>query len=487
MLCALDLGPSPTRNTSRNFRPRVHTRCRARLDLTPRPRTSLRCAEKFLRASEECSRLERARSALGLPATATEVLEAPMEELSELKKLWAELSTVWANLHKLKDLPWASVCSLVCASTPSKFVCSRAQEQMAQGNIPHAHTLQVAPRKLRQSLEGLVDQMKAMPNWTRHYAAYDHLQARIKGYLKANALVVELRSEALRERHWRTLISKLRVNWTMSDLRLGEVWDADLDANENIIRDVVTVAQGEMALEEFLKQVKETWQTYEIDFVNFQVCTLWRSSVPGSRFPRIFGLGLCSNTCTLDHCTHTAEQDASDPRVGRSVWQAAGAPQRAAGHDPLPLLQGAYIFASLLSLSLSPTLMAWKDGDDSWHPRIANARALLTAPTHPRVHTHTHAHAQVFAEEAGSWDDKINRLYTVFDIWIDVQRRWVYLEGIFTNSQNIRRLLPAETARFDRCRPSPCFLPRSMCARLLTGLLTSSFPLFAASTRSSLR
>lgn len=82
---------------------------------------------------------------------------------------------------------------------------------------------------------------------------------------------MELRSEALRERHWKALIAKLRVNWAMSDLRLGDIWDANLELNEAIIREVVTMAQGEMGLEEFLKQVKETWQSYEIDFVNFQV------------------------------------------------------------------------------------------------------------------------------------------------------------------------------------------------------------------------
>lgn len=49
--------------------------------------------------------------------------------------------------------------------------------------------MQVVPRKLRQSLEGLIEQMKSMPNWTRHYAAYDYLHAILKSYLKANALV----------------------------------------------------------------------------------------------------------------------------------------------------------------------------------------------------------------------------------------------------------------------------------------------------------
>jgi len=35
---------------------------------------------------------------------------------------------------------------------------------------------------------------------------------------------------------------------------------------------------------------------------------------------------------------------------------------------------------------------------------------------------------KVFEEEALAWEDKLNRLLSLFDVWIDVQRRWVYLE-----------------------------------------------------------
>lgn len=35
------------------------------------------------------------------------------------------------------------------------------------------------------------------------------------------------------------------------------------------------------------------------------------------------------------------------------------------------------------------------------------------------------------------------------DVWIDVQRQWVYLEGIFSGSADIKHLLPVETARFQ--------------------------------------
>lgn len=68
-------------------------------------------------------------------------------------------------------------------------------------------------------------------------------------------LIVELKSDALKERHWRALMRKLRVNWVLSELSLGQVWDVDLQMNEGVVKDIILTAQGEMALEEFLRQV----------------------------------------------------------------------------------------------------------------------------------------------------------------------------------------------------------------------------------------
>ena len=54
---------------------------------------------------------------------------------------------------------------------------------------------------------------------------------------------------------------------------------------------------------------------------------------------------------------------------------------------------------------------------------------------------------KVFEDDAMAWEDRLNR---IFDVWIDIQRRWVYLEGIFTGSADIKHLLPNESQRFQR-------------------------------------
>lgn len=124
---------------------------------------------------------------------------------------------------------------------------------------------------------------------------------------QVNMLVIELKSEALKDRHWKQLMKRLHVNWVLSELTLGQIWDVDLQKNEMVVKDVLLVAQGEMALEEFLKQVerlyslfiknilqlsiqlikilvlfviiihhafgsqiREVWNSYELDLVNYQ-------------------------------------------------------------------------------------------------------------------------------------------------------------------------------------------------------------------------
>lgn len=53
-----------------------------------------------------------------------------------------------------------------------------------------------------------------------------------------------------------------------------------------------------------------------------------------------------------------------------------------------------------------------------------------------------------FEEDALSWEDRLNKINALFDVWIDVQRRWVYLEGLFSGSADIATLLPMESNRF---------------------------------------
>lgn len=56
---------------------------------------------------------------------------------------------------------------------------------------------------------------------------------------------------------------------------------------------------------------------------------------------------------------------------------------------------------------------------------------------------------QAFEEEATAWHDKLTRLFAITNSWMEVQHQWVYLEGIFSGSADIKQLLPNESNRFQ--------------------------------------
>ncbi|RKP21941.1 P-loop containing nucleoside triphosphate hydrolase protein, partial [Rozella allomycis CSF55] len=54
-----------------------------------------------------------------------------------------------------------------------------------------------------------------------------------------------------------------------------------------------------------------------------------------------------------------------------------------------------------------------------------------------------------FEQDCIIWESKLTKIQLLFDVWIDVQRQWVYLEGIFSDNSDIQHLLPVESARFQ--------------------------------------
>ena len=101
-------------------------------------------------------------------------------------------------------------------------------------------------------------QLKNLPDSLRQYASYEFVKKLIQNYQKVNMLIVELKSAALKDRHGKTLCKELRVDWVLSKLTLDQVWNVDLQRHEGTVKDIILAAQDEMALEEFLNQVKKT-------------------------------------------------------------------------------------------------------------------------------------------------------------------------------------------------------------------------------------
>ena len=132
---------------------------------------------KLNRVKEEYDLVCRAKEALDLELTRHTRLEPVFEELRDLKAVWTALSGIWSQINELREIAWATV----------------------------------QPRKLRQQIDSLLSSTKDMPTRMRQYAAFEYVQDVLKGLLKSNTIVSELKSEALKERHWKQLFKVLRL------------------------------------------------------------------------------------------------------------------------------------------------------------------------------------------------------------------------------------------------------------------------------------
>ncbi|KAL3113940.1 hypothetical protein niasHT_017890 [Heterodera trifolii] len=287
--------------------------------------------DKFKRLRDERSNVLNAKntweisySLIHISNQTTNKLEIAIKELNDLTGVWNSLLPVYNNIDELKEIPWLSVQS----------------------------------RKLRQNLEKLLKKLMDLPSQCRSYESYDYAMRLLLSYLKMNSLIIELKSDLLKERHWRNLTREMHVNWVLSELTLGQVWDIDLSRHEETIKKIMIVAHGERVLEDYVRQVKDYWTDYSVDLVNYQ----------------------------------------QKPNLIRG----------------------------------------WDDLFNKLKEHMSNLEQMKSSPYYKQ-----------FEEDALSWEEKLNKMNTIFNSWIYVQRRYVYLEGLFTGSANIAHLLPSESNRFN--------------------------------------
>ncbi|TVY72993.1 Dynein heavy chain [Fusarium oxysporum f. sp. cubense] len=281
---------------------------------------------RISKLQDDAQMVVKAKEALDIPASMDTSLESTLEEVRDFQSVWSNLSTIWASLNETRDILWTAV----------------------------------QPRKIRSKVDDLIKSTKDMPSRMRQYAAFEHVQGILRGFLKVNPILSDLKSDAIRERHWVKIYKQIKPQkrFSPSSMTLGDVWDLNLIATEVIVKDIIAQAQGEMALEEFLKQVRETWQNYALEMVNYQ--------------------------------------------------------------NKIRLIRG------------------WDDLFAKCSENLNSLQAMKHSPYYKE-----------FEEEAVSWEDKLNRVHVLFDVWIDVQRQWVYLEGVFTGNADIKHLLPIESGRFQ--------------------------------------
>jgi dynein heavy chain 1 len=271
--------------------------------------------------------LSKAKDALGMDVgPGSDEIARCLDEVFDLTEVWEAVSKPYTALLEIKDTLWATA----------------------------------VMRKVRKTLDDLLIELRSLPNKIRQYDACTSLYDKIKSFIGGHSTLSDLKTGALKDRHWKTILQKLNVHVSFSELTVGMLWDNGLLERKKEFAEILQTAQGEMAIENFLNEIRDRWMKQELDLVLYQ--------------------------------------------------------------NRVRLIRG------------------WDDLFTTLDDHTGGLVLMRSSPYYRSV--------REFQEDGNLWEDRLTKLRSAFDSWIDVQRRWVYLEGIFLGGADIKAQLPAEWSRF---------------------------------------
>jgi dynein heavy chain, axonemal len=219
--------------------------------------------------------------------------------------------------------------------------------------------------KLNDGMDETISKHKKLPKVAQSHAVYGIVKEEMEKFRTTIPLLVQLKADALRERHWQKLLSLTGKSFSIDQntFTLGKLFEMDLGAYSDQVNEICNAASKELAIEAGLAKIKETWSVMSLDL-----------------FPYMKG---------------------DIPR----------------GH----ILKGTEEVTTAIDENMT-ALQA-----------MAGSKFVIA-----------------FLEEVKAWEKKLSTISECCDIWLVTQRKWMYLEGIFVGSDDIRMQLPEAAKSFDK-------------------------------------
>ncbi|GBG66223.1 hypothetical protein CBR_g57826 [Chara braunii] len=303
------------------------------------------------------------------PGTVTDLDEG----LELMKKFQGELATKHAKrdqlvlAQKLFDLPITSYPELLEIENLMKDLVQIYQLYTDfSATVKQSSSMLWAELDIQKLLAGTDEfvirakRMKAL----KSRPTFGLVEGKIKGFQDSLPLIQDLKSEALRKRHWEKLMQVTGKSFEMDTktFTLAKLFAMELHNFANVISEITTTALKELNIEQEIKKLTDTWKDQKFDVAKYTKGGL----------------------------------------------------------------------------------------DRGWVLRSTDEVQLLLEDMGLNMQSMTASrYVKPFLDEVRRWEGKLSLIGEVIDAWMQVQRKWMYLESIFVGSDDIRNQLPEEAKRFD--------------------------------------
>ncbi|XP_030756931.1 dynein heavy chain 10, axonemal [Sitophilus oryzae] len=219
------------------------------------------------------------------------------------------------------------------------------------------------PQALLDGIDGFLKEFRKISKEIRSMPVGLTLELKMKQFRNSVPLMVALKNEALRERHWKQLMEKTGIVFDMSPDRftLDNMFAMELHRFQEIAEGIINNAIKELAIERGVWEISEIWKT--ISFI------------------------------VVKHMKGNEDR----------------------GHI------------------IGPTEDIMQILEDNSMNLQSMAGSQFVGP---------------FLAQVQKWEKTLALIGEVIDEWLSVQRKWLYLEGIFVGG-DIRAQLPDEAKKFD--------------------------------------
>ncbi|KAJ8934454.1 hypothetical protein NQ314_013328 [Rhamnusium bicolor] len=304
------------------------------------------------------------------PGAVGEDLDLGIKLMDEYKVQFQELEErriELVNAEMLFDIPLADYSDYLKAKSDfeSMEVLYKLYKSLKYAREVWGKTLwaNLNPQALVDGIDGFMKDYRKLPKNVRTIPVGLTLELKMKQFKNVVPLMVALKNEALRERHWRQLMVKTGIEFDMSPERftLDNMFSMELHRYQDMAEEIINNAIKELSIEKGVKEIAEVWGA--ISFILFK------------------------------HMKGIEDR----------------------------------------GFIVGPTDEIMQVLDDNSMNLQSMAGSQFVGPFLPQVQ---------------KWEKSLANIGEVIDEWLSVQRKWLYLEGIFVGG-DIRAQLPDEAKKFD--------------------------------------
>uniref|UniRef100_A0A3B3TNK4 Dynein axonemal heavy chain 10 n=1 Tax=Poecilia latipinna TaxID=48699 RepID=A0A3B3TNK4_9TELE len=283
---------------------------------------------------------------------------------ADLAKIEAERYEL-TNAEKLLDLPVTMYPEATKIQKEMQGLRQIYKLKLQKAKATWSQTLWVDldMQVLQDGIEGFIKRFRRLPKDVRSLPVAFYLDACMKEFKESLPLLLDLKNEALRDRHWKELMERTGTSFEMNpeNFTLQNMFAMELHKYANVIGDIVTSAVKELSIEKGVMAVSETW-----DNMRFIVQTYFKG--------------------TKEHGVILGAVDEILLNVDNDVMN-------------LQSMAGSRFVGPFLNI-------------------------------------------------IQRWEKDLSLISETIEIWLVVQRKWMYLESIFIGG-DIRSQLPEEAKKFD--------------------------------------